>query len=320
MATINLTLQDVNGDPFLSPGSNINITTNNTPNAIFNEPSGLTTLEVVSTGDTVTIGGVEYTYEYLGSGDVRGDPLQPTAFIRITGSSDPNAPLPVGTTYAIDLTGQPGDPDYPNVQNGNTKLTVNTLNTTDPVPFPCFVAGTLIETLDGPRAVEDIQVGDMVWTMDNGFQPVRWVGTAEVEAEGDMAPIEFAPGAIGNKQALRVSPQHRVLISGWKAELYCGSDQVLVAAAHLATGDKVRRLSGGQVTYVHLLFDQHEIVETDGALTESLYIGPESVKALPKESVEELLTLFPELMSRTGQDPVARRVAKRHEAALLAAS
>ncbi|WP_298908147.1 Hint domain-containing protein [uncultured Aliiroseovarius sp.] len=319
MATIKLTLQDVNGDPFTS-GNNINIVTSQTPNAVFNEPSGTTTLEIVSAGDTVTIGGFTYTYDYLGSGDIDSDPTLPAAFIRITGSSDPNATIPIGTTYAIDLTGQPGDPGYPDLPNGNTKLGVADLNTTDPTPFPCFVAGTLIETLDGPRAVEDIEVGDMVWTMDNGFQPVRWIGTAEVAAEGDMAPIEFAPGAIGNTAALRVSPQHRVLVSGWKAELYCGSDQVLVAAAHLVTGDAVRRLSGGQVTYVHLLFDQHEIVETDGALTESLYIGPESVKALPQESVEELLTLFPELMSRAGQYPVARHVAKRHEATLLASA
>ena len=121
MATISLVLQNVNGDPFTS-GGNINITTGTTSDAVFNETSGSVSLSTVLTNDSVTIGGFTYYYQYLGSGDVRGDPDQPAAFIRIT-SSEAGAPLAVGDTFAIDLTGQPGDAGYPNLQNGNTQLT-----------------------------------------------------------------------------------------------------------------------------------------------------------------------------------------------------
>jgi hypothetical protein len=321
MATVSLTLQNVNGDPATS-GSNINITTGTTTGAVFNEPSGSVSLSTVLLNDNVTINGVTYSYDYLGSGDVRGDTDQPAAFIRIT-SAPPGSSIPVGKTFAIDLSGQPGDPDYPNLQNGNTKLEVSALNDTAPVRFPgvpCFVAGTLVKTSLGAKPVEDIEVGDEVWTYDRGFQSVRWVGNVEVDAVGHLAPIEFAPGAIGNHGYLRVSPQHRVLVRGWQAELICGTEQVLVAACHLLSEGKVRRVFGGRVRYVHILFDRHEIVETDGAFSESLYIGTQSLRTLPNASVAEIFELFPNLKARVGSEPIARQIARRHEAALLIAA
>jgi hypothetical protein len=319
MATITLTLQNVNGDPFLD-GGNINITTGTTIGAVFNEPSGSVSLNTVLQNDSVTINGFTYSYDYLGSGDVRGDTGQPAAFIRVT-TSEAGAPLAVGDTFAIDLTGQPGDADYPNLQNGNTKLAVADLDTTSPTQFPgvpCFVSGTRIRMRHGTKAVEDIEVGDEVWTLDHGSQPVRWVGAAEVDACGALAPIEFAVGTLGNTDRLCVSPQHRILIEGWRAELLLGTDQVLVAACHLADAGMGRRVCGGRVRYFHLRFDRHEIIDGNGVLSESLYFGHQSLGTLPYESRVELLALFPELGGGIDRELVARRVARGYEASLLA--
>jgi hypothetical protein len=85
----------------------------------------------------------------------------------------------------------------------------------------------------------------------------------------------------------------------------------------LLSEGKVRRVVGGCVCYSHMLFDQHEIVETDGALSESLYIGAQSLQTLPSASVAELFELFPDLKARVGREPMARQVARRHEAAFL---
>lgn len=41
----------------------------------------------------------------------------------------------------------------------------------------CFAAGTMIETAEGPRRVEDITPGERVRTLDHGFQPVIWSRT-----------------------------------------------------------------------------------------------------------------------------------------------
>lgn len=300
MAQINVTLQNVNGDPFVD-GGNINITTGTTTGVTFNEPTGDTTLSTVSAGDTVTIGGVEYTYQYLGSGDVRGDPNQPAAFIRILGpAGGGTGTIPEGTTYAIDLTGSPGDPDYPNLQNGNTKLKVSELDTTTETSVPCFVAGTLIATPGGPRPVEALAPGDLVLTLDRGPQPVRWAGQVEVPARGALAPVRFEAGVIGNTAPLLVSPQHRVLLRDARAELLFGAPEVLVAAVHLVDGRRVRRCEGGRVRYVHFMFDRHEIVLAEGAPAESLFVSDLSLSLLPEGQRREMAALFPALSGAQG--------------------
>lgn len=191
------------------------------------------------------------------------------------------------------------------------------LEVTDLGP-PCFVAGTMIETPDGPRHIEDLCVGDIVTTMDNGPQEIRWAGCRSVTGHGDFAPIRFAPQAIGNEVALLVSPQHRMLVTGWRAELLFGEDEVLVAAKHLVNGDLIHRLPMRSVTYHHILFDAHEIVFAQGVPSESFHPGGTILDGDARLR-DELSALFPELeQSGTGWDrDCARPVIKAREARVL---
>lgn len=111
---------------------------------------------------------------------------------------------------------------------------------------PCFTPGTLTATPQGQRPVERIAPGDLVLTRDRGARPVLWTGMRRVAVEGDLAPIAIAAGTLGNRREIIVSPQHRVCIGGWAAELHCGAPEVLVATAHLVDGKNVRRLPGGR--------------------------------------------------------------------------
>jgi len=83
----------------------------------------------------------------------------------------------------------------------------------------CFLEGTLIETVNGPRAIEDLQLGDLIPTMDSGDQPIRWVASSRIVGNPKAAPIRIEAGALGNTRDLYVSPQHRILLTGWRAEL-----------------------------------------------------------------------------------------------------
>lgn len=317
MATISLTLQNVNGDPALT-GSNINITTGTTVGAVFNETSGSVSLHTVLANDSVTIGGFTYSYVYLGAGNVRGDPGQLAAFIRITGAPS-GAPISVGTTYAIDLTGQPGDPDYPNLQNGNSQLTVAALDRSVPRTFPgvpCFAAGTMILTASGEVAIETLAVGDPVRTLDCGDQPIRWIGRralsgADLAANPKLAPIRIRAGALGHgvpRTDLVVSPQHRILVRSRIAERVFGAAEVLIPARKLLPIDGVEPCEAGQgVEYFHLLFDTHQIIHSNGAPTESLFTGPEALKSLLPDARAEIGTLFPEL-AEAGFAPVPARL------------
>ncbi|WP_120499948.1 choice-of-anchor L domain-containing protein [Roseovarius sp. EL26] len=199
---------------------------------------------------------------------------------------------------------------------GNTDIAFVTLNKT----VPCFVLGTLIDTDQGPRPVEDVQPGDLIPTRDHGLQPVCWVGRRTVPATGRYAPIEIGATALGNHGCIRVSQQHRILLRGWRAELCCGVLEVLVKARHLINEHSIRACPGGDVTYVHLLFDQHEIVTTDGLESESLYPGPTVMQDMDDEVREEVFALFPELaIDQMGYGPIARPEARAQEARLITA-
>lgn len=185
--------------------------------------------------------------------------------------------------------------------------------------IPCFVAGTLIRTPEGERAVEDLRPGDLVETQDDGPQPLRWIGKRRVEARGALAPIRIKAGTFGNHRSLMVSPQHRVLVRDVLAELLFGEREVLVAAKDLVNDRSVRAVEGGTVEYVHLLFDDHQIVFSEGLATESFLPGPQTTRLFERPIVEEICAIFPEIdpESGAGYGPAARRTLIGHEARVL---
>jgi hypothetical protein len=78
-----------------------------------------------------------------------------------------------------------------------------------------------------------------------------------------------------------VSPQHRILVSGWQSALHWGADEVLVPARALVDGVRVAvDGAAAEVTYYHLVFDRHEIVESEGLLSESYLPGPLTLRGL----------------------------------------
>lgn len=183
----------------------------------------------------------------------------------------------------------------------------------------CFVRGTRIETANGPVPVEQLAVGDLVRTVDDGLQALRWVGQRRVAAKGNFAPILFDKGALGNVEPLRVSPQHRILLSGWRAELLYGQPEVLAAAKNLVNGDTIRREVGGEVEYFHIMFEQHQLVYAAGIESESFHPGQMAWPALSSSARAEILTLFPELREQGvgGYGGPVRPMIKAHEAQLF---
>lgn len=75
-----------------------------------------------------------------------------------------------------------------------------------------------------------------------------------------------------------------------------GQSSILVAAIKLTALPRIFiDHSVSEVDYVHILFDEHEIVFAEGALAESLLLGAEAQKAPSLDALEEIWSLFPEL-------------------------
>jgi Hint domain len=178
----------------------------------------------------------------------------------------------------------------------------------------CFTHGTLVETPEGPCLIETLVPGDLVCTFANGSQPLRWTGSrhvpmTELLRNADLRPVEFDVGVIGNTRRLRVSPQHRILLDDWRAQVYFGEDRVLIPAKAMVNGSTIRQtLPAAGVTYIHILFDHHEVIISEGALSESFHPGEIGLGALDSEQRRELDILFPglELERRRAAFPIVR--------------
>ncbi|MGB0798523.1 MAG: Hint domain-containing protein [Planktomarina sp.] len=188
----------------------------------------------------------------------------------------------------------------------------------DNISFCCFTNGTSIKTTSGEVFVEDLRVGDLVMTLDHGCQPIRWIGTRKVNAQGNFAPIRIKAGTLGAERDLIVSPQHRMLLQGWQASVLFGETEVLATAKSMINDNTIRYEDGGEVEYYHILFDGHEIVWANGALAESFHPGEQGMSTLEQEVREEIYELFPELQSSVdAYGPSARLSLTQAEVSLL---
>ncbi|MCH2163703.1 MAG: Hint domain-containing protein [Marinovum sp.] len=179
----------------------------------------------------------------------------------------------------------------------------------------CFTAGSLVKTVDGSVPVEGLRPGDLVCTADGTAKPVRWVGATVLYAP-DMAchpnvrPVLIKASALGPGRPVRdtrVSPQHRIAISGWRAELLFGEDEVLVPAIKLVNDHSVLvDCHATQVHYVHVLFDAHEVIEADGLLSESFFLGGSADHEAKTRA--EILALFPEMKQYQAAKQAARPI------------
>ncbi|WP_435259247.1 Hint domain-containing protein [Thioclava sp. FR2] len=191
----------------------------------------------------------------------------------------------------------------------------------------CFTPGTMIATPRGEVAVENLRVGDKVITRDNGIQEIRWAGARQMgwhdfAANPHLRPVLVKAGSLGNglpERDMMLSPNHRLLVANDRTALYFDEHEVLVAAKHLIGGTGVHQVDSVGTTYIHFMFDQHEVVLSNGAWTESFQPGDYSLKGLGNSQRNEIFELFPELKTEVGLEAfqAARKTLKRHEARLL---
>ncbi|MEI4470062.1 Hint domain-containing protein [Frigidibacter sp. MR17.24] len=194
-------------------------------------------------------------------------------------------------------------------------------------PVPCFTPGTLVTTVRGTMPIEALRPGDRVVTRDNGPQPVVWIGENFIAPDRlattpGLAPIRIGAGSLGGglpETDVVVSPRHRMLCGGDRALDLFGDTEVLVAARDLAGLPGVATDTVAAVTYLHLLFEQHQVVMADGVWSESFQPGDWMAEGMDSAQRTEILSIFPELADRPAADvyPAARRGLCPDEARML---
>lgn len=168
---------------------------------------------------------------------------------------------------------------------------------------PCFTPGAAVLTERGCVPVERLRIGDRVQTSDNGLQPVRWIGRRAVDTTSQLVypslrPVVIAPGALGNRDWLTVSPEHRFIARDPQYQEETGEYECFIKARHLLeAGHAVARIASPRqpVTYIHFLTDAHEVVFVDGVATETLFPSARVLQAMSPDALDELALLFPDL-------------------------
>ena len=191
----------------------------------------------------------------------------------------------------------------------------------------CFTPGTMIQTPGGQIPVERLREGDLLQTKDNGAQEVQWIGArrmtgARLFALPKLRPIRIRPGALGSgwpQQELIVSPEHKLLVKGEVARALFNTPEVLVSAEQLENGSSIGRdYRKREVTYMHLLMPQHEILFANGVETESFHPADAAMSSLKDGDRERLLAVNPEFAARPyTYGGHARRQLTNSEAAIL---
>ncbi|WP_417210464.1 Hint domain-containing protein [Antarctobacter sp.] len=153
--------------------------------------------------------------------------------------------------------------------------------------FACFAKGTMIETRDGPRAVETLRAGDLVMTLDHGPQEILWTHSSDQpleNADTQSKPVLIRAGAFGPGRPARdlvVSPQHRILVGGQDQIEGLFGDECLAPAKALVGLHGIRFMKGKRrITWVHFACARHEVVFANGCASESLLLGPMALQPL----------------------------------------
>lgn len=148
-----------------------------------------------------------------------------------------------------------------------------------PQSVSSILAGTPITTDKGELPVEFLQPGDFVMTKDASFVPLRGIGSYTVSRwdmirQPELRPIVFPIDSIGNDTELRFCGTHRVYLSSIFADMIFGTPDVLAPArscvGHRGIFEDARKRPP---QYYQLLLDRHELIGSDGAWSESLFLG-----------------------------------------------
>lgn len=247
-------------------------------------------------GDTIT--DFDATMGIGDADSANNDFVDLTGFYNATTLAAWNAANP-GQTYATSLGWMRADMADGNLDEacnlsidmGGSAVAASSLNAEN-TGVVCFTSGTAIHTPHGDVLIDDLKVGDLVTTMDNGPQRIAWIGQrhvtqSELLQNDRLQPVLIKQGVLGAERDLLVSRQHGMLL---------GQDH-LARATHLAKSMPGVRVASGkrQVTYVHLMFEAHQIIFAQGIPSESFYPGIMAIEMLTPIFRAELTAKFPEL-------------------------
>lgn len=178
----------------------------------------------------------------------------------------------------------------------------------------CIAEGAIVITRSGVKAVQDVQVGDMLLTRDNGFQPVLWRKEISDQAAAPMV-VEIEVDAVDlgiPASTLYVSGRQGLLLTCPEILQQFGSSEILVRAGDLLHLDGICQVEQA-LSGVALMTPRHELISVNGMWVESFAPDSEARKHLTEEERDNINRLVPGLsdLPFDRSYPSARTVLRR---------
>lgn len=138
---------------------------------------------------------------------------------------------------------------------------------------------TPIDTQKGFVAAGELQIGDLIATLDNGYQPLRGWHRMVLPNRGRFGPVLLRAPYYARQSDLLVAPRQLVLMSGVAVEYLFGEDAVLAPASALRDGNTALSDTRRPVTTgIALDLGRPEMIFGDDC---ALLCSPDSAAALP---------------------------------------
>lgn len=173
--------------------------------------------------------------------------------------------------------------------------------------FGAFSHGVLIQTTEGPVAVEDLCPGMTLECGSGRTSQLMWKGsitlvpgapTLNDTPDRLYRVMTDAYGVARPVQDQTFGPHVRRLDRDPKIRAAMGTDAVLVPLSAMADGNSVIEVTPVSPTRVyHLACEGHEALLAAGLEVESFHPGPETPLSLPDEMLQLFMQFFPYLSS-----------------------
>ncbi len=160
---------------------------------------------------------------------------------------------------------------------------------------PWIGLNTPVDTKRGPVRASLLKPGDMIATLDHGFQPLKRLLHRTLPSRGTFAPVVLRSPFFGLTADILVSSDQLVLISGASVEYLYGVEEALISAGSLCDGNVAVKDERRAVTdSVALDFGQAVAFTADGCCLMSAYGAVQHLphRALLDYEALPLLTLL----------------------------
>tara|TARA_R110002049_G_scaffold29972_4_gene102113 strand:- start:31706 stop:32497 length:792 start_codon:yes stop_codon:yes gene_type:complete len=178
--------------------------------------------------------------------------------------------------------------------------------------FSAFARGTLINTVQGDIAVEDLQPGVMVNTSSGEPAQLIWVGSSNfIPADaGRRTPlIRIMTDSFGQGRPssfLTVGPAARVLHTPHHLRGEAGGTQMLTPVREFIDGvNVIEVVPPTPVRLFHICLSRHAAIKAGGIEMETFHPGANATRSVSHSLRDRFLSMFPQISHATDFGPLA---------------